>query len=110
MIGEGLLGLGLNFRELEIVSLVVRGDTNEEIGEKLFIATQTVKFHLTKIYEKLCIDSNRPKLILFCLPYFGWQEPQYLIDERTEVIEENINTPIEGHCDNEGVVILSRGI
>jgi DNA-binding NarL/FixJ family response regulator len=44
---------GLTPRELEIVSLVVAGYSNKEIAEYLKISEDTVKHHLSKIFDKL---------------------------------------------------------
>ena len=49
---------GLTERETAILSALARGLSNEAIGKELWIAEQTVKFHLTKIYRKLGV-SNR---------------------------------------------------
>lgn len=43
----------LNERERDILSLSVRGLGNTEIGERLFISPDTVKFHKKKLFEKL---------------------------------------------------------
>jgi DNA-binding NarL/FixJ family response regulator len=43
----------LSPRELEVLRLMARGSTNEEIAEALFIAVGTVKNHVTNIYRKL---------------------------------------------------------
>lgn len=40
-------------REREITNLLVEGDTNEEISNKLFISTRTVEGHLNKMFKKL---------------------------------------------------------
>ena len=50
--------LGLTERELGIVRAVARGLSNEAISKELWVAEQTVKFHLTNIYRKLGV-SNR---------------------------------------------------
>ena len=39
--------------ELEILALVAEGKSNKQIGAELFLAVQTVKFHLTSLYRKL---------------------------------------------------------
>jgi DNA-binding NarL/FixJ family response regulator len=44
---------GLSPRELEVVLLTARGQTNAEIAEKLFISIGTVKTHLSSIHAKL---------------------------------------------------------
>ena len=55
---------GLTARELEIVRMVVGGSTNKEIGEKLAIGENTVKSHLTHIFNKVG-SSSRIELALF---------------------------------------------
>jgi DNA-binding NarL/FixJ family response regulator len=55
---------GLTPRELEIVRMVVGGFTNKEIGEKLAIGENTVKSHLTHIFNKVGA-SSRIELALF---------------------------------------------
>jgi DNA-binding NarL/FixJ family response regulator len=44
---------GLTERELEILDALTRGLSNSAIGKELWVAEQTVKFHLTNIYRKL---------------------------------------------------------
>ena len=44
---------GLTERETVILEALARGLPNEQIGKELWIAEQTVKFHLTNIYRKL---------------------------------------------------------
>jgi len=48
----------LTKRELEILDLVAEGLPNAEIGRRLWITEQTVKFHLSNVYRKLGV-SNR---------------------------------------------------
>lgn len=45
-------------REAEILRLVAEGHSNAEVARMLWIAEQTVKFHLSNIYRKLDV-SNR---------------------------------------------------
>ena len=45
--------LELSKRELEILSLLAQGHSNEEIAEKLFISLSTVKSHNQNLFEKL---------------------------------------------------------
>jgi len=44
---------GLTTRELEILKLMVHGDSNPDIAEKLFVSRSTVKFHVSNILMKL---------------------------------------------------------
>ena len=43
----------LSPRELEVLALVADGFSNKEIGERLFVTEQTVKFHLANVFRKL---------------------------------------------------------
>jgi DNA-binding NarL/FixJ family response regulator len=45
-------------REREVLLLVAEGLSNREVAQRLWISTATVKFHLTKMYEKLGV-ANR---------------------------------------------------
>ena len=45
--------LELSKRELEILSLLAQGHSNQEIAAKLFISLSTVKTHIQNIFEKL---------------------------------------------------------
>jgi DNA-binding NarL/FixJ family response regulator len=61
----------LSRREREIVPLIARGLDNHEIADELNLAVQTVKNHLSTIYEKLETHS-RVRLIRRCRS-FGWE-------------------------------------
>jgi len=50
--------VGLTERELAILQSLARGLSNEAIAKELWIARQTVKFHVRNIYRKLGV-SNR---------------------------------------------------
>ena len=45
--------LGLSERELTILKALSAGLSNKQIAQQLWLAEQTVKFHLTNIYRKL---------------------------------------------------------
>jgi two-component system, NarL family, nitrate/nitrite response regulator NarL len=53
-------------RELEVVAAIVSGFTNKDIAQKFSISEQTVKHHLTNIFDKLGV-SNRLELALFAV-------------------------------------------
>jgi len=44
---------GLTSRELEVLRLMVHGDSNPHIAEKLFVSRSTIKFHVSNILMKL---------------------------------------------------------
>ena len=48
----------LSAREIEVLRLVARGTTNQEIAAELFISQATVKTHLTHIYAKLGVKDR----------------------------------------------------
>jgi LuxR family maltose regulon positive regulatory protein len=48
----------LSQRELEILKLIAQGLSNREIGERLFLALDTVKGHNRKIFDKLQVQSR----------------------------------------------------
>ena len=45
--------LELSKRELEILNLLARGYSNQEIAAKLFVSLSTVKTHIQNLFEKL---------------------------------------------------------
>lgn len=49
-------------RELEVIELLIDGQTNHQISEKLYISVNTVKTHVKNIYKKLNV-SNRLQLV-----------------------------------------------
>lgn len=48
----------LSAREIDVLMLVSRGATNQDVGEKLHISTATVKSHLLQIYQKLGVSDR----------------------------------------------------
>ena len=50
--------VGLSKRELSILEALQSGSSNAAIAKELFLAEQTVKFHLTNIYRKLGVSSR----------------------------------------------------
>lgn len=49
----------LSRREKEVARLAAKGYTNTQIAEELYISTETVKRHMSTIFEKLGIESRK---------------------------------------------------
>jgi DNA-binding NarL/FixJ family response regulator len=56
----------LTSRERMIISYLVQGRRNREIGQQLSITEQTVKNHLRSIYDKVGV-SDRLELVLYAI-------------------------------------------
>ncbi|MBN3881885.1 MAG: response regulator transcription factor [Nostoc sp. JL34] len=48
----------LTERELEVLQLIVDGQSNNGIAENLYISTGTVKTHVRNILKKLCASDR----------------------------------------------------
>jgi DNA-binding NarL/FixJ family response regulator len=53
----------LNDRELEILSLMVKGLGNKKIAQELYMSEQTIKNHITSIFKKLDVKSRTNAVI-----------------------------------------------
>ena len=50
---KALAELGISRRELEVLELMAKGLSNQEIAEKLFVSLNTIKTHSSSLFEKL---------------------------------------------------------
>jgi len=48
----------LSVREIDVLLLVARGASNQDVAEKLHVSTATVKSHLIQIYQKLGVSDR----------------------------------------------------
>lgn len=62
--GHSALLASLTQRELQILRLIARGLSNEEIGTQLFISTATVKTHVTRTLGKLNLRDRTQAVVL----------------------------------------------
>jgi two-component system nitrate/nitrite response regulator NarL len=75
-------------RERQIVTEVVAGRTNKEIAQELCVSLQTVKHHLTNIFDKVGVH-NRLELALFSI------HSSSSADQKFDVVDD-LETPFEG--------------
>lgn len=45
--------LGLSKRELEVLQLMATGLSNQEVADQLFVSLNTIKTHISRLFEKL---------------------------------------------------------
>ena len=50
--------LGLSKRELEVLTLMSGGLSNQEIADRLFVSLNTIKTHCSRLFEKLEVKSR----------------------------------------------------
>ena len=48
--------LGISAREYEVLELLAEGHSNQEIAKSLVVSPNTVKSHLTRLYQKLDVS------------------------------------------------------
>jgi DNA-binding NarL/FixJ family response regulator len=56
--------LGLTAREMEVLSCVVKGLSNNAIGKKLSLSTRTVEHHIASILQKMGVQSRNEAVAL----------------------------------------------
>lgn len=61
----------LTRREIEVLRLLSRGESNKRIAQELYISVNTVERHLKNIYAKLDVHS-RTGAMLFYLTENHW--------------------------------------
>ncbi|GAB7003412.1 response regulator transcription factor [Nocardioides sp. AN3] len=67
---------GLSPREVEVLSLVTQGMSNQEISERLFLTINTLKSHIRQAYKKIGV-SSRAQAVAWCMQH-GFAPPDPL--------------------------------
>jgi len=60
--GSTVADAELTKRELEVLNALADGLTNRQIGKRLWLTEQTVKFHLSSVFRKLGVSSRTEAL------------------------------------------------
>jgi DNA-binding NarL/FixJ family response regulator len=51
-------GVKLTRREVEVLTLVIEGNSSKQVAEHLYVSKRTVDFHLANIYGKLKVKNR----------------------------------------------------
>ena len=78
--GTAARAAGLTARELAILTALAQGKSNSAIAKELWVAPQTVKFHLTNIYRKLGV-ANRTEAARYAYQQGLVESPLYESDD-----------------------------
>lgn len=70
----------LSSRELEVLQLIVEGNSNVEIAAALYISVGTVKTHIRNILSKLNVN-HRTQAAVFALRHGLARFPTYVFSE-----------------------------
>jgi DNA-binding CsgD family transcriptional regulator len=63
--GNTLLALGsLTFRERAVLEGIAEGLNNAEIAESLQLSEKTVRNHITRVFDKLCVEQRCQAIVL----------------------------------------------
>ena len=52
----------LTAREYDVLKLSMKGNTNQEIADQIFVSLSTIKFHMGNIYNKLGVSNKKEAL------------------------------------------------
>jgi len=74
--GAGTHGASLSGRERDVLECLVDGSSNREIGQQLYIAESTVRFHVSHILRKLG-TRTRAEVIALVLNQRRFDYPVY---------------------------------
>ncbi len=56
----------LSYREIEVLEMVCKGMSNQEVAKTLFLSEKTVKNHLTNIFRKISV-TDRTQAVLYAI-------------------------------------------
>jgi len=70
---DSLKGLGLTDRQIEVLALVMKGNSNKVIAKTLNMAVPTVKNHITVVLKALSVTSRTEAVIK--VGKMGWELP-----------------------------------
>ena len=60
---NNFIELGISKREYEVLILISRGMSNQEIADSLFVSQNTIKTHSSRLFEKLDVKNRTHAII-----------------------------------------------
>ena len=81
--------LRLTDKEKEVVSLLIKGETNKEIAESIGISLPTVKMHMTSILEKAQVTNRTAAALKIQKKAYGKRIK--LLNERIAELETTVD-------------------
>ena len=60
---EALAQSNISKRELEVLVLIAKGMSNQEIADNLFVSQNTVKTHTSRLFEKLDVKNRTHAIV-----------------------------------------------
>ena len=88
--GSAAKAAGLTEREVGILTAVARGLSNDAIGKELWVAPQTVKFHLRNIYRKLGV-ANRTEAVRYAYAHGLVENPFYQVGSDVGSVGDSVS-------------------
>lgn len=86
---------GLSERESEVLALIVQGHSNLQIGERLRLATNTIKTYIRSTYAKIGA-ADRVAAVLWGVEH-GFQPDRHRIGEWAQPATGGSTDPVRGH-------------
>jgi DNA-binding NarL/FixJ family response regulator len=70
-LGQAITSHQLTERQVQVLTLVVQGKSNEEIGETLGLSERTIKYHMALVLKKLNMENRTQVVAFFARQGFG---------------------------------------
>lgn len=81
----------LTSRETEILALIAEGKSNKEIAAELFISVNTVKVHVSNIFQKISVTS-RTEATIYAIEHSVVEFPRPAMEELKSMVSASNNT------------------
>lgn len=90
---------GLSPREAEVVALIARGLSNQEIAERVFMSINTIKSYIRSAYRKMGVE-RRTQAVIWAMAHDFAPDTERTIDsalrQRPAVPARSVSLPLDG--------------